>query len=470
MAAWLKSLGLLCVASLLAFGGFAWKRKVDYDRLVRPSLQLGETASKQTVLNADESPGRAKQSLSSWNRFRGPNGSGYIAQSNAPLSWNQDENVGWQVELNGKGSSSPVLSESYVFVTTYTGEREDNGNMRDLTRYLSCYSRMNGELVWNCPFESRAFEDPFVGAGITEHGYATSTPVLSPDAVFVFLGKSGVAKVDFGGEIIWQKNVGNGSNPKGWGSTASPILFGNMVIVNAAEESSSIIALHQDDGREIWRAEGAKLPFTFSTPALVQTPDGQSELVIAVPGEVWGLNPNNGKLLWYAKSPIGGNVSPCMLTRGDHVVAFGGFRDTGSICIRAGGRGNVTNSHVVWQSKLTSYISTPVIVDGRAYWVDYQGKYFCQDIDTGELLARARMPSELEGGNPVYSSMVAAGDKLILQSRWSEVFILDASQPDLKVLHHNTLNDNSMSNATPALSDSQIFLRSNERLTCIQAD
>lgn len=466
MVRWLKAIGILCISLALGIGAYAWKRQIDYDRTMRPRLQVGEStkATHNALENAELAPQEA------WSRFRGPNGLGVIQQSSVPLSWSQANNLAWQVELGGKGSSSPVLSSERVFVTTYTGDREDSGNMLNLMRHLHCYSRANGEQIWKTSFESRSFEDPYVGAGITEHGYATSTPAVGTDGVYVFLGKSGVAKVDFDGNILWQKGVGTGSNPKGWGSTSSPILYGDMVIINAAEESAAIIALHQDDGREIWRAEGAKLPFTFSTPALVTLPTGSVEMVIAVLGEVWGLNPDTGKLLWFAKSPINGNVSPCMIVLGDRVISYGGFRDTGSIGIKAGGRGNVTNSHILWTSKLTSYISTPVIVDGRAYWVDYQGKYFCQDIETGERLARARMPSSLDGGNPVYASMVSIGEKLILQSRWSGVFILDASTPELDVLHHNVINDNAMSNATPALSENQIFLRSNEWLTCIQAD
>lgn len=467
MLKWMKAIGLLLVSVALGLGAYAWKRQVDYDWLVRPEMQTVEADAG----NSDQATHKWNMDASGgWARFRGPNGTGVLQSSKAPLSWSQDSNLAWQVELGGKGSSSPVLTDDLVFVTNYTGEREDNGNMRDLTRHLHCYSRAGGEKQWQTSFESRAFEDPYVGMGITEHGYATSTPALGPDAVYVFLGKSGVVKLDFEGNVLWHKSVGQGSNPKGWGSTASPILYKDLVIVNAAEESSAIIALHQDDGREIWKADGAKLPFTFSTPALVKLEDDSFELVLAVLGEVWGLNPDNGKLLWFAKSPIGGNVSPCTIVLGDKVVCYGGFRDTGSICIQAGGRGNVTNSKVIWTSKLTSYISTPVVVEDRAYWVDYQGKYFCQDLENGEQLARARMPNTLDGGNPVYASMLAIGNNLVLQSRWSGVFVMDASTPELSVLHHNTIDDTAMANATPALSDQQIFLRSNEYLTCIQAD
>lgn len=461
---WLGIIGLLIVVTAIGLG---WRLIASSTDKTRPAL-----ASAADLRALKESPMHSIAPVSPlppWNRFRGPNGTGLSTDSAIPSAWSQEENLLWQTELPGIGSSSPVLSKDLVFVTSYTGDRADSGEMSGLERQLYGVNRLTGTIEWQRSVASEEKEDPYVGVGITEHGYATNTPVVSQDSVFVFFGKSGVFRYSHTGELIWHSDVGVGSNPKGWGSTSSPIVFEDLVIVNAAEESSAIVALRQADGKEVWRAEGTKLPFTFSTPALVSLPDGHTELVLHVLGEIWGLDPRTGKLLWFAKTNISGNVSPCVIVSNDEVFAYGGYRDTGSLCVQAGGTGDVTKTRVRWQSKLTSYITSPVLVGERLYWVDYQGKFFCQDAKTGEQISRARMPSSIGGGNPVYASMIAINDTLLVQSRRNGVFVLAANE-ELNILSHNILDDESSSNATPAVAGGQLFLRSNRGIACIQAN
>ena len=339
--------------------------------------------------------------------------------------------------------------------------------MEGLVRQVSCFDRYTGELAWTKAFESTVAEDPYVGMGLPEHGYATNTPITNGEAIFVFLGKSGVVALALDGTELWRTSVGTGSNPKGWGSSSSLILYNDILIVNAAEESGALIGLDTATGKQRWRAEAARLPFTFSTPALVPVDATRTDLVIPVLGEIWGLSPKTGELVWYAQSPINGNVSPCAIVDGDRVIAFGGYRDTGSICVRAGGTGDVTETHVEWTSKATSYVPTPVLVNDRLYWVDDNARYFCANAQTGEIVAKARMPREIGSGRPVYASMIAVNGKILVQSRQQGVFVLDATEQLSVVAHNQFTSDTSQSNATPAVGDGQLFLRSDKYLYCI---
>ena len=287
--------------------------------------------------------------------------------------------------------------------------------------------------------------------------------------VFAFFGKSGVVAFDIAGEKLWQTAVGKESSNRHWGSAASPVLHGDTVIVNAAEESQSIRALDRTSGREIWKAEGAALELAYGTPGLVSLDNGSQELVIAVPGEVWGMDPATGKMLWHADMGLTGNVSPSVIVDGTTVYVFGGFRSSGSLAVRAGGRGDVTRSHVLWTSRNSSYVATPLLHEGYLYWIDDRGQAFCAAAETGELVYRERVDGMTQGGRPVYASPVLSAGRLYVVSRWSGTFVLPAA-PRYEILAQNRFeSDDSDFSGTPAISDGDIFLRSGRFLYCVGA-
>ena len=153
------------------------------------------------------------------------------------------------------------------------------------------------------------------------------------------------------------------------------------------------------------------------------------------------------------------------------VYIFGGYRNTGSVAIRAGGKSDVTDTHTLWSSRDASYVPSPVIHEGKLYWVSDQGIAFCADATTGETIYRERLSRTAasvgrRGGKPFYASMVLAGDKLICVSRQAGAYVL-AAKPEFEQLAHNAFaSDESDFNASPAISNNQLFLRSNRYLYC----
>jgi len=405
-----------------------------------------------------------------WGRFRGPNGTGISQAQGIPTTWSDSENVLWKTALPGPGSSSPVLTDQYVFITCYSGYGENRaatGNIGQLKRHLLCIQRSDGAIVWNRTVDSDASEDPYRGMGLPEHGYATNSPVTDGQQVYAFFGKSGVLAFNMQGEELWRVSVGKESGNRQWGSAASLILVGNLLVVNAAEESQSLVALDKATGAKVWQAPAASLELSYGTPAVVHVDDSRDELVLAVPGEVWGLNPQTGKLNWYVETSMTDNLSPSVIVDGDRIYAFGGYRSSGSIAIRAGGKGNVTNSHVLWKSRNTSYVATPVLVAGKLFWIDDRGMYYCADAATGELLERARTPGIASGERPVYASPIVIGGKIYAQTRNSGLFVLEPETKLTIVAHNKLAADNSTFNATPAVDARQLFLRSYQNLYCI---
>lgn len=397
-----------------------------------------------------------------WNRFRGPDGSGISSDAPPPLRWDDETNLKWKTPLPGPGSSSPIVTGERVFVTCYSGA---GGS---LARQVVCVDRNTGDVVWSKSIDAAQPEDPYNGY-LTEHGYASNTPVTDGERVYAFFGKGGVYAFDLDGNQLWQVSVGTQSSNRRWGSAASLVLYGEMVIVNAADESRSIRALDRETGEEVWNCDSDMLELAYGTPTLVPTESG-TELVIGVPGEIWGVNADNGKLRWYAETNLTGNICPSVVAGEGVVYLFGGYRSSGSHAFRPGGRDDVTASHEVWSTRNSSYVATPLLHEGHLYWVDDRGLAFCVSAESGEEIYRVRLEGLAGEGKPVYASPVLVDGKIYVVSRWEGTFVF-AAQPEFEQLALNRFaSDESDFSGTPAVSDGELFLRSNEFLYCVSQD
>jgi hypothetical protein len=407
---------------------------------------------------------------SDWPQFRGPNGAGIAASDAQPaFTWSGSQNVKWKLALPGPGSSSPIVASERVFVTCYSGYGDGgSGTPEKLQRHLICLERATGKVLWDKSVPAELPEDAYTG-NLREHGYASSTPVTDGERVYVFFGKTGARAFDFEGRQLWNVNLGHQSSNRRWGSGASPVLFKNLLVVNAAEESRSIYALDKVTGKEVWKADAGTLELSFVTPTLVECAGGRTDLAVAVPGELWGMNPETGKLRWFASTGISGNVSPSVVAADGVAFATGGFPRQSTVAVRAGGKGDVTQTNIVWTSEQASYVPSPVIWKDHLFVVSDQGVALCLEAKTGKLVYRERLPGVSGAGKPFYASVVLAGGRLYAVSRRNGTFVLEA-KPEFKLVAQNKLAaDDSDFNATPAIVGRQIFLRSNRNLYCIEA-
>ena len=480
-------LGLVVGAAFLALRkpGRPAGRAMSYSQ--RPESQLEDSSSSTDAIQAEDEfvvtgskpiaassanePAADKlESATDWSRFRGPNGTGISMDSSIPIEWSDTKNLRWKTALPGPGSSSPVLTDKHVFLTSYSGYGEEDrskGDMSQLKRQLHCIDRNDGKMTWSRSIDALLPEDPYQGMGIPEHGYATNSPVTDGHFVFAFLGKTGVFAFDMAGNEIWKVSVGTESGNRGWGTAASLTLYKDLLIVNASEESQTIFGINKQTGEIVWKAPGAILELAYGTPIIARVNEDRDDLVIAVPSEVWGLNPNTGKLVWYVETKLTGNLSPSVITDGDTIYVFGGYRSSGSLAIKLGGKGDVTKSNTIWSSQNSSYVVTPILHEGHLYWIDDKGMYFCVSAKTGELVDKQRVSGIESGGRPVYASPVAINGKLFMQTRNSGLFVIDGT-PKMNVLKQNRFaSDTSVFNATPAVDNGQLFLRSYSHLYCV---
>lgn len=394
-----------------------------------------------------------------WPQFRGPGGQGISSEKGLPTEWSATSNIAWKIKLPGGGASSPVTLGNRVYVTCYSGygmDNKDPGDQKNLKRHLVCVDRAKGAILWSKDFDPVLPEHNYRGEGAYQ-GYAASTPIIDGERLFIFFGKSGVYCLDLDGKQIWHATVGKGMS--GWGSGASPMLYKNLLIVNASVESRSLVALDKATGKEMWRTPN--IGSAWNTPLLVTTPAKQQELVISVQDRVLGIDPDTGKELWQCEG-VHRYVCPSVVAADGVAYAIGG--GSTSLAVKTGGRGKVTETNVLWRANKGSNASSPILYNGHLYWASESGgNITCQDIKTGKSTPAKRLPN----AGRIWASPILADGKLYFVSQFNGVHVL-AADPELKVLAHNVLaDDKSRSNASIAVSDGQLFLRNDQYLYCI---
>lgn len=395
-----------------------------------------------------------------WPQFRGPMGTGASDETGLPTTWSDDSNIVWKTDLPGFGTSSPITHEDHIYLTCYGGygmDSESPGNIDDLQRHVVCLDRKQGKIVWNEQIETLQPEEQYKGFQAL-HGYSSSTPATDGERLYVFFGKSGVFAFDLNGKQLWRTDVG----PKihGWGSATSPVLFQNLVIINASVESGALVALDKATGSEVWRTPG--MVAAWNTPLLVELPGGRVDLVVSVKNQLLAFDPANGKERWRCKG-IEDYVCPSVIAHDGIVYAIGG-RGRPGLAVAAGGEGDVSDK-ILWKTQAGSNVSSPVYHDGYLYWVsESKGIAYCIDAKTGEAAYEKRLEPRPDR---IYASPVVADGKIYYVSRNNGTFVL-AAKPEYELLAHNVIkSDASVFNASPAVSNGQLLLRSDKRLYCL---
>ncbi|HCO25642.1 MAG: serine/threonine protein kinase [Gimesia sp.] len=388
-----------------------------------------------------------------WSQFRGPSGNGVSQSTGLPTEWSSEKNIVWKAKLPGHGSSSPVLFGNQVFVTSYTGyglTEEDNGNPSDLRLHVISVNRDSGEIMWD-ESVSPLNEVQKITKRIVDHGYASGTPACDETGVYAFFGTSGVVAYDLKGKLKWQANVGDGT--AGFGSASSPILYKDLVIVNASIESSTVYALNKSNGEVAWKAE--EIVRAWTTPSIVDVPGGKQELVVNQKNQIFGFDPDTGKKLWTCEG-IQDYVVPVVVQNEGILYCLGG-RSNRSIAVRPGGKGDVTKTHKLWEVNVGANVTSPVYYDGHLYWASDRGIAFCLNAKDGEVVYKNRLPT----GARLYASIVLADGKLYVTTRDSGVIVLKAGPEYVELARNEIKSDEDLFNASPAVSEGSIYLRTN---------
>jgi outer membrane protein assembly factor BamB len=432
---------------------------------------------------------------SDWPGFRGAKG-GVADDNDLPVKWTKD-NFLFKVKLPGAGTSSPIIHGDKLVLTCYTGYGQNinkagfgggfgkggfgkggadsGGDQKKLKLVVMCFDRLKGEVIWQKEIAPKLPEQSFSNF-LRDHGYASSTPITDGERVYVFFGKTGVLAFDMTGKQLWQTDVGSKTHM--WGSAASPILYKDLVIVNAAIESGALVAIDKKSGKEVWRTGGVGT--SWASPVLVDAPDGKQEVVVSQPGKIVAYDPAKGDKLWNCQGIGGGSgkgfgggkaggfpgmgggytcSTPVTRDGVAYIIGGGGPTSPTALAVKAGGRGDVNKSHVLWRKGVGAAMASPVLVGENLCWVN--GVLTAVKIADGATAFRER----LYDGTNEYNSAVVAGDKIFALTRLDGLYVTDAKGK--KLAHHSFDGDNSVFNASPAIAGGRIYLRSNAYLYCV---
>jgi outer membrane protein assembly factor BamB len=388
----------------------------------------------------------SNSSADDWPGWRGPRGDGISPAGKAPLHWSATENIVWKTAIPGVGRSSPIVTEGRVFVTT--------GIPDDRSRRVVCINRADGSVLWNVAV--------FAGPEGTMHRFnttASSTPASDGETVFaVFNDDQGlhVIALDFTGRIVWSKRVGTFYSNHGF--AASPVLYEDGVIVNGQQDGDAfVVMLSRTTGEELWRYVPAVKLRSFSTPVLTQY-NGEDQLILTGSTQTLALSPRTGRVVWSADGPTEKFVCTPSVGHG-LVFSFGGSPDQKAMAVQLGGTGDVTATHIAWRNERgMPYVPSPLLLGDYLHIINDQGIYTCLEPRTGKVLSTSRR------FGPVYSSPIAVGDR-IYQFEDSGACTILANEPEYRELARNELHE--LVQTTPAVSQGQLFVRSESHLYCI---
>ena len=132
--------------------------------------------------------------------------------------------------------------------------------------------------------------------------------------------------------------------------------------------------------------------------------------------------------------------------------------------MRAGGRGDVSDTHILWTVGKGSNVAAPAYHEGRLYWVhEKQGTFICLDAKTGDIIFEERVEPR---PGIVYSSVTVADGKIYAVSQHDGTFVFDAGTA-FKQLAQNKFDDDHRANACLAVDRNQLLLRDDGNLYCL---
>ncbi|MGI9471669.1 MAG: PQQ-binding-like beta-propeller repeat protein [Rubripirellula sp.] len=412
-----------------------------------------------------------------WPRFRGPSGSGLAPGSDSlPSVWSPDSNLAWKVKLPGPGASSPIIIDGRVFVTCYSGygvSRERQSDIEALVRHLVCIDLKTGETIWVKDVKASLPEDSYYDTGVSSHGYASHTPCSDGKQVYCFFGKGGVYAFDESGREMWRADAGKGSDPPKWGSSSSPVLHEDMVIVTAAAESNSIIAFDKTTGQERWRRESAGLNGMWGTPTLVKLDESRTDLVMLVAKQLWGIDPSSGKFRWEAPATSSQQAYTSVIFRDRRCFAFSG-EGGGSIALDVGGSGDIGESNTAWTSRVNAVYASPVYHRSKLYVVS-RGVLSVVDAETGDRLNQIRLKGARTTGNARfgsldYASPIVVGDRLFYLNASGQMYVFELGDEVRQLSVNEVTTEKELFWGSPAVSGRRMVIRGSKHLYCIAAD
>jgi len=452
----------------------------------------------------------AERGGAQWSRFRGPNGSGVDSSMGYPVQFSATKNVAWKTSVP-YGQSSPVVVGTRLFGTASEGER----------LITFCLDTQTGRELWK-----RDVRREHLQTAYKANDPASPTPAADENGVVAFFAEFGLVAYNNDGQVRWTYRLGPFKNF--YGMAGSPIIDAGMVVLVCDQQSKSfVIALDRSSGRLRWKTDRPGISLGWSTPMVFRPDAARADLIVLGTTRLDAYDLSSGTQRWWLPvassgalgTPVAhgdtliistlGSNEPMLTTfaaalakydkdkdgrlsleefrvdpeYGEHfgwidenddkfinaqewdVARSLGMGDWGAIAVRPGnGRGQLEKGAIRWQlQKNIAYIPAPLLYEGVYYMVKTGGVITSLDPATGRILKVGRSQGAL---GEYYASPVAADGKVFLANTEGKISVLKAGA-QWEVLAVNDIDDEV--NATPALSDGRLYVRTRGSLYCFMS-
>jgi outer membrane protein assembly factor BamB len=296
--------------------------------------------------------------------------------------------------------------------------------------------------------------------------HAAATPVTDGKYVVALFGSEGMYAYDMNGKLVWKQNLGTLDagwfyDPDyQWEYAASPIIYKNMIIVQADIQKDSFIAAYDlKTGKPLWKTPREEIP-GWATPTVVEGKT-RAEVVTNGTKAIRGYDPATGKELWRL-TPNSEVITPTPIFGHDLIYVTSGYRPIQPIyAIKPGAKGDITlqagkdsSEFIAWSKQRGGpYMPTPIVYGDHLYTISNNGVVTAYNAKTGERLYQERVGGK---GGAFTASPVAADGKLYFSSEDGEVFVVKAG-PKYEFIGINPVGEVIM--ATPAISDGLVIVR-----------
>src|SRR5947208_5197724 len=398
-----------------------------------------------------------------WPQWRGPSLNGVSGEKNLPLRWSATDNVTWKLRLPAWSGSTTAVWGDRIFLNIAEDLKIRTGD----NLHLWCVDRARGTVLWKRPLGGGNHQE-------MKQNMSSPSPVTDGAHVWAMTGTGILKAFDFDGKELWARDIQKDYGRFGlnWGYGSSPLLYGDALFVQVlhgmrTRDPSYLLRIDTATGRTVWRVERPtparfESPDAYTTPALLRY-GTSTEIVITGGDVVTGHDPATGKEVWRASglNPYNDGSYPIVASPVvSGVMIYAPSRERPMLVLKAGGRGDVTKSHVLWSFGSGPDVPTPVTDGIYLYVINDRGIMWCLDVKTGkELYGRQRLKRAKYSGSPVLA------DGKIYVTNEDGLTVVVKAGPTFEVLAENDFDDYTLS--SPAISDGQIFIRTAKFLYCI---
>ncbi len=408
-----------------------------------------------------------------WHQFRGPEGNGVSRGGAAPVVWGEKKNVKWKVEVEGHGSSTPIVWSGKVFLLTAidTGKVDPSlpkpedqprrvfGITHPNTWYrfvVLCLDRKTGKVIWR-----RVATEKIPHEGVHgDNNYASASPTTDGERLYCWFGSAGLFCYDLQGKKLWERDLGKAYVGASLGEGCSPVVYdGKVVIVRDHSRQSTIEVLDSKTGRTIWKKKRDERN-AWATPYVVEY-GGKTQVITAASNKVRSYELGSGEIIWECGG-LTGNVIPAPVVGKGVVYVMSGYKGYKVMALPLGEKGDISGK-VIWAKRRgTPYVPSPVLYDGLLYYLQSnQAILSCVDARTGDVVFNRK---RLEGLSMVYAGLVGAGDHVYVVGRYGRMVVLKKGRA-FKIVARNRLNDRF--DGSPAVAGGELYLRGRKYLYCV---